>query len=603
MRSIQWLGLIVVALLVASTSPVLGYGVDWIGGSGDANDAENWLDIPAQGYYGMYWNDNGYSTHVVPTVAWAQFPPSTDANQGKVFIRNGGSATIGSGVELGCRDTWCVGGFEIKYAGVSNAKFLNTSSSLLIQTGGSLKVQNSTTTFAGKFDAGTKYTGTITNYGNVTVGSTQLGGTTTYWNPDADEPNTKDDGTSTVRATTGTLYMKGGLYEIKKDGLTVGGNGGNGYFYQDAGTMNLTGAGSINVGHKATGGSIAGTGVMEISGGSFLSVTTSESRIGACETATQGQGTGTVTLSNSAYMSLTQTSTKQVQVGVTTNAAAGSDGVGLVTVKDTAILNVGTGDGTTSLAIGLSTAVPTGAGRGKGKVEVLNTGTLLAAKQVQLGRNSGQGTFKVGKDATVVIGGVDMATNATATSVARLEVEIGGAADFSQIDCNDGAFVLTAALGTRQLYVASSAYRPYEGQTFDVLTNAGIASNNTVSLTVSTDLTVGSAGFSAANFATDASHEVLRVTFTGLTAGDCDGSHGVNGGDLAIMGTYWNQTGKAWADGDFNGDGAVNGGDLAMMGSFWNWSAAAPPAGGEVPEPATLTLLGLGGLALIRRKR
>jgi len=33
-----------------------------------------------------------------------------------------------------------------------------------------------------------------------------------------------------------------------------------------------------------------------------------------------------------------------------------------------------------------------------------------------------------------------------------------------------------------------------------------------------------------------------------------------------------------------------------------NWNAGTPPAGAAVPEPATLALLGLGGLAALRRR-
>lgn len=591
MRSIQWLGLIMVALLVASTSPVLGYGFDYIGGAGsDANDSANWLEIPAQGYYGMYWNDNGLSTHGVPTLAWA-FPTPADSNNGKVFIRNGASATIGSGVQLGCRDTWCVGGFEIKYGGTGNNKFLDTSSSLLIQAGGSMQVANGS---GGKFDAGTKYTGTITNYGNITVGSTQLGGKATFYGPDAADPNTFDNGTSSVVDATGNFFMKGGVFTLTSSDLAIGGNGGTGNYTQDAGTV--TTIKGIIIGHKS------GTGLANISGGTIITTANSETRIGGADAATNTVGTGTLNLSGTAYVELNQSTTKLNQVGVTTNAAATADGVGLVTVADSAILKIGTGDGTSSLSIGHSTAAPTGAGRAKGKVEINGTGTLLAAKAIAMGRNSGQGTFKVGKDATVIVGGIDMATNATATSIARIEGVIAGAADFSQIDCNDGAFNLTG-LGTRQIYMALSGYRPLEGQTFDLLTNAGIASNDSSSATVTTNVTAGNAGFTGAKAVIDGSHEVFRLTFTGLTAGDADGSHTVDGGDLAIMGGNWNASSMAWANGDFNGDGVVDGGDLAIMGANWNWGVAPAPVGGEVPEPMTMTLLGLGGLALIRRKR
>ncbi len=54
--------------------------------------------------------------------------------------------------------------------------------------------------------------------------------------------------------------------------------------------------------------------------------------------------------------------------------------------------------------------------------------------------------------------------------------------------------------------------------------------------------------------------------------------------------------------GDINGDGFVGIADLNIV--LGNWNAGTPPAGGNasIPEPASMALLGLGGLALLRRR-
>ncbi len=70
--------------------------------------------------------------------------------------------------------------------------------------------------------------------------------------------------------------------------------------------------------------------------------------------------------------------------------------------------------------------------------------------------------------------------------------------------------------------------------------------------------------------------------------------------DLDIILNNWNAnvTAGSWPDGDPSNDGFVGLDDLDIVLNNWN---AGTPAAASVPEPAALAIMGLGGLAVIRR--
>ena len=82
--------------------------------------------------------------------------------------------------------------------------------------------------------------------------------------------------------------------------------------------------------------------------------------------------------------------------------------------------------------------------------------------------------------------------------------------------------------------------------------------------------------------------------------GDANVDGVVDGQDFTILKSTFGDAG-AWGGGDFNGDGLVDGQDFTILKA--HFGEGTPSGGATVPEPAALTLLGLGAcLPLLRRR-
>ena len=116
---------------------------------------------------------------------------------------------------------------------------------------------------------------------------------------------------------------------------------------------------------------------------------------------------------------------------------------------------------------------------------------------------------------------------------------------------------------------------------------------------------------------------LVKYTFFG----DADLSGTVNAADYMLIDNGFNSGGSTtgWHNGDFNYDGVINGDDYTLIDNAFNTegstSFAATPAGPaemiasnteivaggvaspQVPEPASLGLLGIGAISLLGQRR
>jgi autotransporter-associated beta strand protein len=101
------------------------------------------------------------------------------------------------------------------------------------------------------------------------------------------------------------------------------------------------------------------------------------------------------------------------------------------------------------------------------------------------------------------------------------------------------------------------------------------------------------------------SNVLLRYTYFGDA--NLDGQ--VNTADFSALAAAFNSASGTWQTGDFNYDGVVNAIDFNLLASdFGLTPIPGEPLGGQslgalVPEPASLSLVGLGAMALLGRRR
>jgi PEP-CTERM motif len=278
--------------------------------------------------------------------------------------------------------------------------------------------------------------------------------------------------------------------------------------------------------------------------------------------------------------------------------------------------------GGTAIALGAISSTATGAALTKinsGQLTVTSIrGVALSIGNVQSGTPTSGGTVVIASNNDTVAG-----AQAGVSVLTSLTIQTDSSGNYlSTLDLKNNSLIIKGAGSAGAATVqAEIAVGRNNNPTGGAWTGTGITSSTAAASATTTALGM--------ELNDNGSGQPLLTTFEGQTVadgdvlvkytfvGDADLSGHINATDYMLIdaGFASGGTKTGWRNGDFNYDGVINGDDYTLIDNAFNTQGsvtfAATSAGpaeqvaspAAVPEPATLSLIGLGTAGLMMRRR